>query len=372
MQNITVKDIIDIFIKKGEPFKASYKIEKNNKIKIRYEYDYNKQTNENKNVFIYLNKINDIIKLYNMFPNNRHFYEIIEDKCKFFLDLDVKIDVIEPYEWREKILLIKYELQLFFKKFFDKEIYILEYKSLPSVGEPKYSCHLVILDYCFDSDDCKIICNIFLNELRNKKLDVVDIIDSKVYGKKRMLRIEGSTKICSNRKKICIYDDIKNKTKDIINLNGLVTNIENTTILKIDKDIISKNIDQKSVSSKNKIFINNYDFDKILLNDNDKRYNYTKDDIMYLKNNIKNIINIINSWHYKKINMIDKGDIFTVLKIENNRMDLKRVKPFDCPVCKRIHERQHAYIFISNKKIMFHCRRADNQPVKVDCNLDNI
>lgn len=362
-----INKIIEKLIDRNTPIYASRTIEENNFIKIRYEYLYYKKDVDQKiigNVFIYLNDFNDLIKLYKLLPDEfKHFYEVIENKCKFFLDLDVKTQNMKTMEWNDNILIIKNELKLFFNKIFKKEINILEFRSMSSLNEPKYSCHLVIPDYCFDSEDCKIVCNMFLNELKDKKLNVGNIIDDKVYGYKRMLRIEGSTKINSKRIKMCLYDNINDKPNDIINLNGLITNLQNTTLLKLDEKYLIKNVFLPTENFEN----NNNNKYKFTINDRDKRYNYTENDILYLKNNFENIINIVNSWHYNKMDIKDdiNDPIFNCMKIENNRMDLRRLKSFYCPLCKRLHEKQHSYIFISNEKIIFNCRRSDNS-VKIN------
>lgn len=366
--NTIIKKFINGLINEGRPFKASYKMEKNEYIKIRLEYDYNKKTNENKNIFIYINDFNGLINLYDIFPDeHKHFYEVIEDYCKFFLDLDVKMDEIEISKWFTNILLIKNELKLFFKKYFDSNINILEFRSSPSLNEPKYSCHLVMADYCFKSDDCKIICSMFLNELKDKGLyDITKLIDDKVYGKNRMLRIEGSTKINSTRKKICIYDNINDEPLDNINFNGLITNLENTTLLKINENDILKYNNNKYNKFENSKNNNNYVINNkyTLSKENNKKYNYNDDDILYLKYNIDKIINAVNSWYYENLNTNKEDDIFKVLRIEDNRIDLKRINPYNCPICKRIHDNQNPYIFISNKNILFNCRRC-NCPIKI-------
>lgn len=344
--------------------KISFELEKNNLIKFRYEY---KKNDNVKNIFIYTENFNKFIKIYEKIPDNhKHFYEIIEEECKFFLDLDAKID---PYTWNKNISVIKNELNLFFNETFNKEIKILEYRSFPLPSEPKYSCHLIIQDYKFKAEDCKIVCNMFLNYLKNKSLNLIlDIIDDKVYGKNRMLRIEGSTKVGSNRIKKCIYNNIIHIPNEIINTKGLITNLENTILININKkDILSNVLNHKENKIKN--FVKSYEI--TFENKNDK-YNYTNDDIIYLKNNIDYIIDIINSWHYEILNInknINKEHyIFDILKIENNRIDLKRIKSFNCPICKRIHEKQNSYIFIKNMKLMFHCRRTGSKPIKV-CDL---
>lgn len=172
MENKTlINKVINDFLFKKKPIYASYNLEQNKYIKVRFEYDYNKETKTNKNIFIYLNTFYEIINLYKLIPDEfKHFYEIIEDECKFFIDLDAKFEEMNPFEWGKTILLIKNELILFFKKIFDKEIKILEYRTLPTEKETKYSCHLIIPGYRLQSEDCKIVCNMFLNELKNKKL----------------------------------------------------------------------------------------------------------------------------------------------------------------------------------------------------------
>lgn len=366
--HIIFKNMEEIIINQiKRKVKTSFELIENNFIKFRYEY---KKNDKIKNIFIYTNNFYEFIKIYENIPNEyKHFYEIINEECKFFLDLDAKIEEIDPYTWKRNISIIKKELILFFNEIFNKEIKILEYKSFPLPDEPKYSCHLIIQDYKIKSEDCKIVCNMFLNYLKNKSLNSLsNIIDDKVYGKNRMLRIEGSTKIGSNRIKKCIYNNIIDIPNEIINTKGLITNLENTILININKENILKNI-LNHKENKIKDFVKNYEI--TFENKNDK-YNYTNDDIIYLKNNIDYIIDIINSWHYKIINInkdINKEDyIFDILKIENNRIDLKRIKSFDCPICKRIHEKQNSYIFIKNMKLMFHCRRTDNKPIKV-CDL---
>lgn len=338
--------------------KASYTLKNDNRIAIRCEY---KKNDNDKNVFIYLENFNEfIIILKSIKEHDRHFYEVIGDKCKFFLDLDAKCKDMLYEDWNNKVNLIKKEMEIFFKDKFDKDIKILEFQSFPLLLEPKFSCHLIVSDYCFNSEDCKIICNMFLNYLINKKLGLEDIIDSGVYGKNRMLRIEGSTKINSFRKKICINSE----NKEYINLDGLITNIEDTSLLNIE-NIFNYEIKETNFNKYN----HNYDINNknILVKENNKRYNYTDSDVLYLKDNIKDIINKINNWHYKNIQIDNKNDIFTILKIFDNRMDLKRLKSFNCPICKRIHENQNAYIFVTNKNILFNCRRCIN-PININSN----
>lgn len=351
---------MDIFIEKLiEKKKANKKLEDNDYIKIRCEY---KSKNNNFNAFIYLEKFDEINNYYKVIDDNfngyKHFYEVIKEKCKFFLDLDGKCKNMSSEEWNKNINLIKDELKLFFKDKFDKDIKILEYQSYPLLFEPKFSCHLIVSDYHFYANDCKNICNMFLKRINNKCLN--EIIDNTVYGKNRMLRIEGSTKINSNRKKRFIKDD--DKKLNHINLDGLITNLNNTELLTTNNYQEDKKLN---------IIENNKNVKHIILKENDKKYDYTNEDIEIIKNNIIKIISTINNWHLKDKNKNIFNNIFEFDHIVNNMIILKRIIPYECPECKRVHENQNPYIFISNKKLFFHCRRSLS-PVNIILNNDDI
>lgn len=67
---------------------------------------------------------------------HRHFYEIIDNRCKFFLKLCAKCSDISWSDWNESINFIKKELIILFDKVFHKNIDILEYGKIPSFKEP--------------------------------------------------------------------------------------------------------------------------------------------------------------------------------------------------------------------------------------------
>lgn len=335
--NFDINKLINTFIKNNI---GNFKLQDNNLIKFRYEYILN---NNDKNIFIYLNNWTQLLNLYNLIPESkRHFYEIINNKCKFFLDLDAKCQDFEIEEWNKHILHIKKELKNVFRDLFNKDINIIEYQSYPSEIERKYSCHLVVPDYSFYADDCKNLCNILLNTLDNK---YTKIIDDKVYGIRRMLRLEGSTKINSTRIKVCIN---KNNIQEIINFSGLITNLENTELLITKLYNINKQISNKYLHQNNIILLKQYN----------KKYNFTIDDITFIKNNHKKIINKINIIHDSK------RTIFILNYVIDNMLILKRISSCFCFDCKRIHEKQHPYIFVINRRLFFHCRRSP-KPIDV-------
>lgn len=108
---------------------ATYKLDKSRKeiIKIRYEYMIN---NKISNIFIYFNKWEDFIKLYkNTSSENRHFYEIFDNECKFFLDLDGKYDELGN-SWNKYIDDIKNCLIYELSKLSGNKNNIIEFESL--------------------------------------------------------------------------------------------------------------------------------------------------------------------------------------------------------------------------------------------------
>ena len=104
--NFDINKLINTFIKNNI---GNFKLQDNNLIKFRYEYILN---NNDKNIFIYLNNWTQLLNLYNLIPESkRHFYEIINNKCKFFLDLDAKCQDFEIEEWNKHILHIKKKIK---------------------------------------------------------------------------------------------------------------------------------------------------------------------------------------------------------------------------------------------------------------------
>lgn len=80
---------------------------------------------------------------------------------------------------------------------------------------------------------------------------------------------------------------------------------------------------------------------------------------------------LINKWNHDTFNSnFKENKIFYTKKIIQNMILYKRIIPFNCPICKRIHEKQDSYIYIKNKKLYFHCRRTNLKPV-IFASFDN-
>lgn len=51
---------------------------------------------------------------------------------------------------------------------------------------------------------------------------------------------------------------------------------------------------------------------------------------------------------------------FKFLSVEGNIINLKRLRPSDCPLCDRVHEHENPYILIAYGHVYWYCRRSGN------------
>lgn len=297
-------------------------------VRMRYEtYKHNKIINK----YMYIKDWDIFHKIYKIINyKDRHFYEMIGNKCKFFIDIDGKDIQID--DWIFYIDTIEKELINFFRNELGIEIKTIKCESKETENEKKKSCHIIIPEYCFLIEDCKYLCEKFINvHIKNKKIK--DIIDLSVYGKNRCLRIPLSSKIGSKRIKL-VDDRYYNES--------FISDVKNTRFINcLNNKIIIKN-------STNLNLKNN--------NGKDGKNNYNK-----LYNNYNIYLNIIN-------NEIDKNK--KSLKIRNN--DIKgnmiicdRIHPSFCQKCNRIHEKENPFLIVdeSKRKIYFYCRRNKNPSI---------
>lgn len=339
---------------------ATFVLEKNRKepIKIRYEYKY-KNNNEVLNLFLYFSNWATFINFYSKIPdNNKHFYEIVQDECKFFMDLDAKTNEISILKWYDSINEIKNKVKSVIYEITNKNAELIEFESLPTINENKYSCHIIVSNIRLPINQCKVLCKIITDKVEIEKGKIIDI---SVYNNWRSLRIEGSSKIGSKRiKRLKINNEII--INNDINIKGLITNFEKTIYINllnnnfIDSNFYDKNVivtDIKNPNKYNLTYIDNNFLDK------SKKYNYNNNDILFIKNNYKKIEIFINSWHCRN------GNIFCTNKIINNMILYKRKRPSNCNICNRIHENQHPYVFSKCGRLYFDCRRSESKPLDI-------
>lgn len=335
---------------------ATFILDKNRKepIKIRYEYKY-KNNNEVLNLFLYFFDWNTFIKFYSKIPDDRkHFYEIVQNECKFFMDLDAKTDKINMVEWYESINEIRSKIKSVIYEITNENPELIEFESLPAVNENKYSCHIIVTNIRLLINQCKLLCEIITDKIDIEKRKIIDI---SVYNNWRSLRLEGSSKIGSKRIKRLKIDN-KIIIANNINIKGLLTNFGKTIYINLlDNDFINSNIYFEKLKKENKCNLNYIVYNNFL--NKSKKYNYNNDDILFIKHNYKKIELFINTWHCKN------GNIFCTNKIINNMILYKRKKPSNCNICNITHDNENPYIFSKYGKLYFDCRRSESKPLDI-------
>lgn len=332
--------------------RLTYSLDKNSKYKIKTRYEI-LHKNKIQNIFLYFNNWEQFINIYNYIPNDyKHFYEIMEDECKFFVDFDAKKDEINDKEWYIFIDKTKNILKELIYELFSEEIEIAEYESFGNKEENKYSYHIVIENLKFTVLECKLLCELLLKNINSK---YKFIIDPNVYGKWRSLRLENSTKIGSKR--IKILKKPKNISENNIYIKGIITNLNDT---KSVKDIFNK----INIENENKLNTPlKKEFKYLYLESLSKKYVYNENDIKIVEEKYLEIEKLVNEWNYKIFNKVNNRKIFITNKIIKNMILYRRLIPFNCPICDRIHENQDSYIYIKINKLFFHCRRSNLKPI---------
>lgn len=317
--NIYLDQIISLCVKQ-KILITSYTYQSNIMLPVKMRYEsYIKNNKKVINKYMYVKNWDIFHKIYKLINyEDRHFYEMIDSKCKFFLDIDGKD--IQTDNWISYINIIEKRLITFFKKELNIEIKIIICESKETENERKKSCHMIIPEYCFLSGDCKYLCEKFINNIEDN--NIKNIIDTSVYGKGRCLRIPLSSKIDSKRIKL-----VNNKYyKD-----SFISDIENTLFIDGFNLSLKNNIKPKNNNKINVKTYNNIDYKESLY------------------------INIIND-------IIDKNiKCFKIRnnKINNNMIICDRINPSFCQKCNRIHEKENPFLIInkSRNEIYFYCRR---------------
>jgi len=153
----------------------SYKYDKNSLYSVKMRYEFYKDS-EKKNCYIYFNNWQDFLIYYkNVDIKNRHFYEMFNDKIKFFLDIDCE-DSYEDKQWNDIVNRIKNKLLLFINNTINVEkTKIIRCDSMFFMDENKRSCHLIIENFNFETKYCRELYNLFINQVEE---DIKKYIDN--------------------------------------------------------------------------------------------------------------------------------------------------------------------------------------------------
>jgi hypothetical protein len=288
----------------------------------------------------YIYKFDDI--------KDRNFYEMIfgefKQKPHFDIDIDI-INVGEKYHdtiinVSTKVLDILITTCIETLNNFGINIIIEEDILIYSSHCPtKQSFHLVINNYCHDSNiEARAFYDIIIKSIKDKYgSKYIEFIDKNVYSSKQQFRILGSQKINSDRPKIL---------NEIFTFNGIEythkypNNVSNINYTRFFESMITHTFDCKILPF---FTISSNTF-------NTSRITSSID----ISQKLADMCLLILIEKFKLNNIIVN---FTITNIKNNIIVLHRHKPSYCPLCKRIHENQHPFMFINSGKLYWDCRR---------------
>lgn len=296
----------------------------------------------------YQNRINAFLS-----SNTNSLYEVLNEnvKTKFYLDCELEGNNIQSLNERGA-LYIRFDDVL--KKFLNDnklnntDIVYMDSSRLKNNNNYKISLH-VIVNNCgvfLDRTILKNFVKYFKQEIKSQfTWDGVHFIDDKVYNTPQLFRSVLS--VCKDGDKLLepFY-------------------IQNGKIIKISKTDVYKNFTNFLVGN----YTNNVQLlDKIF-------HKFRKEDTKNSKskqsnNNINKKENNIDNCEipYWKIEWIKNNkyvkNIYDIRNIENNKVNLNRMKPSYCYVCKRNHDKENAFCIIEKNNTIFFCGRNNKGTV---------
>lgn len=315
-----------------------------NKFLICWDFQ---DTTKNRKMYHCFDSFLDFAIFYFKVPEQmRTFYEIILGEFPQKIHFDIDIDIhVEAKDIDKKILndLINSVIKLVPEIKVEKDVCIYS-----SHGEKKKSYHLIINHFCHkNNEEAKSFYYKVMSTLPKEYFEN-QLIDSSVYSKTQQFRTLGSTKIAANRVKIFHEKWIFNDTI-IEHIYDEEYEDEKTKFLvQFEESIVSARFSNCKLLPS---------FEKPAEFEKKTQTNYEKgEDIDYEL--AVEAINLLA--HSMNIEATDPNFPFKFDKIEAPFIILKRVKPSRCRICKRVHEHQNPYLFITPKEkyVFYHCRRS--------------
>ena len=224
-------------------------------------------------------------------PSSRMFYEVINDNFsaqKFKLDIDGRIGNVE----------MEYVLRTI-RKTFRKLTKMVRPEA--SVYDISTSHHVIVTNVCFASaSSCEMIANIVCEKVARKFPTAACLMDTGVYKRVQMFRIEGSTKYKQRRWKYLLG------TKELSPLDifkkGIVTYTDDCYLVDDERVIdVASDLGVYQLSTR-------------------EQFEYAKKAPMKIPRE------------------------FVLRKVVDKLIVLDRVEPSFCNTCNRVHERDNAYI----------------------------
>lgn len=286
--------------------------------------------------------------LQNFLPEDRNFFEVIfgELPQKPHFDIDVKASEISPEDNIDTIadtikdavisgcIEVLKENQVSINIAKD----ILLYKSH---GETKRSYHVVINNKCHDGHEeakefYKLVvakASMFINP------KYLIFIDKGVYSPRQQFRLIGSQKLGSNRPKVFCQ---RFEYHGITYVHEYTEDTEDLTMRKLI-------VMYESLVS----FTSGCSFIPSLIPPKQFSKSYNADMADLSDTIVHQCMNMLKS----KMNHCP----FSIKQITGHLILLKRNAPSHCPICDRIHEKDHPFMFIISGKVYWNCRRNETE-----------
>lgn len=275
-------------------------------------------------------KFDNYMYFYTHFVKEKEYYRtfneiILANKYqKPYFDIDIK----DEFTYQEAKVLVD-KLRELIKKLLpqisDEDILIFDSSK---IGE-KISFHIVVDRFCFiSSAENKIFCRRVLDFLSEEERSV---IDDQLYKSVQNFRIFGCHKHSSSRvKKISDMSLWKFKGEYSTEFNKALLIFGSTLITNCSECSVIEGFDAPKIVREIELDIELSEAEEAILED-------------ILENKLQGA--------------------FSIIKVEGNCINLKRISPSMCITCHREHEAENAFIRIEGeeKNLIFRCRRTDDK-----------
>lgn len=283
-------------------------------------------------------------------PNERAFYEVAfgELPQKPHFDIDIDIDDFNEYfpgenidfaanELRDAVITASIDVLMEKSVHMDLSRDLLIYSSH---GPNKRSFHIIINNKCHDGNkEAKAFYDVVIYKihiLTGSKYIKTNFIDKGVYSPRQQFRLVGCQKHGTNRPKI-FYEQFSYK------------GITYTHVYPEDvSDLIIKKLTIIYESMLG--FISGCTYLPSFIPPKPSYYN-----------NLDNLLDLSQDTINQCLILLkEKMDYcpFSYKEVTGHYILLKRNAPSYCPICEKIHDAEHPYIFVLNGKVYWDCRRS--------------
>ncbi len=321
-----------------------------NKNLICWDY-YNESENKNQRLYAFFKTYIDFAFFhFTLQQPIRCFYELVlgenPQKPHFDIDIDLKDKHISETEVQN---ILENLITSIIETLHEKNINISLEKDVcvyTSHGENKYSFHVIINNYCHSNNNEAKGFYLEVCKKLPEEYKLYSWIDPKVYSITQQFRCLGSQKCGSSRIKT-FHETWKFKGNIIKHIYEEQTNNpKRLFLIQLNESLISARTSEcdvlppfGNISSEN---------NTTYLSSDDINMDEAKEAMILLAKSAG-------------IRWKNPKNPFRFDRIEGPFVILKRVKSSKCRICKRIHEHQNPYLWISNdKSVYFDCRRTSS------------